>query len=1122
MSLGLALLLIEALTVYGLVFLVHAIRDRFTLLPYYGLLGVLAATLRWTTDAGIEYEVGPLTLILGSVVFFTSILFGVFLLYLFDGVKAAQIGIYTVVAVSILSPAVANIFYFQLTETDPAEAERIVLSPARVYVASTAAMVIDFLCMSMVWEFLGRRWSRLPYLFRIATCLLTAYWLDALLFSFGAFWGDPDFGGILTGNLISRAVLTVCVAPIVTLYVVWESRRHHYQITPRRVMALLHQSAQTELDLSDARHEIEVRKRIENELRRRDAILRSLAYTAEHYLNGGRDAIGMAELLMTLGNALGVSRGCICENDVGPGGERLVKERFTWISPASSIAQRRTSWEGTAYGAAGLGRWERLLSGGELVAGLVRDFPPVEQPVLISRGVLSILVLPVVVQEAWWGFLAFEDCETHRVWPRSELDALRTAAGTLGAAIHQRRIEEALLATNQRLDLALEGGDLGLWDWDIVADQVVFNEQWARMLGYTLKDLEPTTRAWQKLIHPDDKVRLRERMLAHLKGETASYDVEVRMRNRSGDWHWILSKGKVVSRDANGWALRATGTHLDVTLRKETEEALRLSQELFRLMYEESPLGLALCAMDGTFVQANRAYLKIVDYTEEEIRKLRYLDITPAGYAALEEVQIETMRSTGRYGPYEKLYIRKSGDLVPVLLNGCLVEGADGNEYVWSIVEDISVRKAAEQAIAEARAYEREIETRIEETLLRGRPPAHLEGVEIAAITVPNQHLDGDFAEFIPLNPRCFDVLVGDVMGKGIFAALVSAGAKSRFLRALASQLASAPGARHPSPVDLVAAVHRDITRQLIELDCFLTLCYARFDLDAGRVTYVDCGHTKTIRYRPGNNTCLLLEGTNVPIGFLEAEDYEEHETDLQPGDLFIFYSDGLTETRNREGAMFGVDRLQETIRIHASLDPIDLTHKVVELVGQFSGLDAPGDDQTCVTVRIQEPCADSRTVKARLTIYAVPEQLVVARTFIQEHLAAHAALLGGEEDFSRVVLAFVEALSNIIKHSFGGGAEKSIEIELRSSRNRLSIDITHGGTPFRPRSTPLPDPKQRREGGYGLYIMNRCFDQIAYESTGTGSQCISLLKLFSPAWRVPSPPAPQDGGCGDGGGGMA
>jgi anti-sigma regulatory factor (Ser/Thr protein kinase) len=153
-----------------------------------------------------------------------------------------------------------------------------------------------------------------------------------------------------------------------------------------------------------------------------------------------------------------------------------------------------------------------------------------------------------------------------------------------------------------------------------------------------------------------------------------------------------------------------------------------------------------------------------------------------------------------------------------------------------------------------------------------------------------------------------------------------------------------------------------------------------------------------------------------------------------------------------------------------------------------------------------------SRTVKQRLTICADPEQLVVARTFLQEHLADHAALLGGEEDFNRVVLAFVEALSNIIKHSFGGHSEKPIDIELRSSRHRLSIDITHSGAQFRPRSTPLPDPKQRREGGYGLYIMNRCFDQIAYETTGSGAQCITLLKLFSPGWQVPPAPATEAG----------
>lgn len=1114
MSLGLMLLLVEALVVYGLVFAVHALRDRFTLLPYYGLLAVLAATLRWTTDAGIEYQVGHLTLLLGSAVFLTSLLFGVFLLYLFDGVKAAQFGIYTVVAVSMLSPVAAKMFDYQLTEMDAEAAGRMFLSSPRVYVASTATMVFDFLCMSMVWEGLGRRGQSIPYLFRIGICLLTAYWLDAVLFSCGAFWGEPNFESILTGNLISRVVLTVCVAPLVTMYVLWESRRHHYEITPRSVMSLLHRSARTEVDLSDARHEIEVRKRIEGELRRRDAILRSLAYTAEHFLNGGRDSIGMAELLMTLGSALGVSRASICENGGGDGGR--IAERFTWSAPPPAAPARAATWEGVEYRSSALCRWMKLLSAGEVLSGRVGEFPEEEQALLQSRSIRSILVLPVFVQDNWWGFIAFEDCERERPWPRSEIDALRTAAGTLGAAVHRGRIEEALRQSKERLDLALEGGDLGLWDWDIERDQVVFNERWARMLGYPLSAIEPNSRAWQELIHPEDHPRLRDTMRAHLKGETPNFEMEVRMRNQNGGWHWILSKGKIVSRDDRGWALRATGTHLDITLRKETEEALRVSQEMFRLMYEESPLGLALCEMDGTFVQANRAYLKIVGYTEDEIRSLRYHDITPARFAVEEQIHLQSMRDHGRYGPYEKVYIRKDGRPIPVLLNGCLVEGGDGKEYIWSIVENISERKAAEQAIAEARAYEREIETRIEETLLRGRPPARLEGVEIAAVTVPNQHMDGDFAEFIPLNPQCFDVLVGDVMGKGIFAALVSAGAKSRFLHALSSQLAASRGGDYPSPASLVGAVHRDITRQLISLDCFLTLSYARFDLAAGRVTYVDCGHTKTIRYRPSENSCVLMEGENVPIGFLEAESYTERTIDLEPGDLFVFYSDGLTETRDPEGSLFGVDRLVEVIRINASMASSELTRKVVDVVAQFAGSNVPGDDQTCVTVKVIEPESARLSGAEHLSIRAYPEQLVAARTFLQGHLAAHAVLLGGQDDFSRIVLAFVEALSNIIKHSFGDGSGKSIDIEVRSSRNRLGIVITHGGTPFRPRSTPLPDPRQRREGGYGLYIMNRCFDEIVYETTREGSQCIILLKHFSPGWQererrdIPDRPRPE------------
>ena len=1108
MSLGLALLLAEAVAVYGLVFATHAARDRFTLTPYFALLGVLAATLRWTTDAGLMYQAGPFTFVVGSVVFFTAILFGVFLLYIFDGVQAAQIGIYIVVAVSIVSPLVAVLFRLQLAEMG-ADAGQIILSSARVYVASTAAMVFDFLFIAILWEFLSARGGRIPFFVRISLCLLSTFWLDTAVFTVGAFLGEDEFAGILKGNLVSRAALTLLVAPPLTGYVMWVQKYQRHEFAPRSVMAILYRSARRELDLLVAHRELKERKQIEDELRRRDRILESLAFAAENFLNRGRDTIGLAEVLRSLGTAADVSRVYICRNSRTGNGPLTMTQQYTWVSLAQAERTNPAPWEAAPYRKAGFLRWEQSLGSGEAIAGDVKTFPRDEQHALLARGVASVLALPVFVAGEWWGFIGLDECERTRVWPRSEVDALRTAAGTLGAAIQRTRTEEALNESKERLDLALGGGDLGLWDWDIENDCVVFNERWASMLGYELRDIAPTSRSWEELIHPDDMPRVRAAMRANLKGDADSFEYEMRMRARDGAWRWILNKGKVVARDGNGRARRATGTHLDITRLKETEEALRFSQEMFRLMYEESPMGLVLCGLDGNFVQANRAFLHIVGYTEEEIHQFTYFSISPRNREVEEAEVYRSMQLTGRYGPYEFAYLHKGGERVPVLVNGCLVTGAGGKQYIWSIVEDISERKAAERAIAEARRYQREIETRIEETLLRGRPPADLSGVEVAAVNMPTEHMDGDFADFVRLNARCFDVIAGDVMGKGIMAALVSAGAKSHFLRALSAQLAATDRDNYPAPATLVSAVHQGITRQLIDLDCFLTLCYARFDLDAGRVTYVDCGHTKTIRFRVPSDEWTLLEGDNVPIGFLESESYQERSTDLRPGDLYFFYSDGLTETRNGEGSMFGVERLIDTLKLHASLDAAALTRKVVDIVRQFSGSDTHADDQTCVAVKIlhEDPAADGAA--EQLEIAASVDELVAARTFLQGYLKRRQSVLGDPEEFSRVVLAFVEALSNIIKHACAETLRKPIRLEFRSSPNRLSIGINHGGLQFRPRSTPLPDPKTRKESGYGLYIMNRCFTHIGYETLQGGDQCVTLVKHFD---GVKPPPAPDTG----------
>ncbi|MHC5061775.1 MAG: PAS domain S-box protein [Planctomycetota bacterium] len=140
----------------------------------------------------------------------------------------------------------------------------------------------------------------------------------------------------------------------------------------------------------------------------------------------------------------------------------------------------------------------------------------------------------------------------------------------------------------------------------------------------------------------------------------------------------------------------------DTTERKQAQQALYASEEKFRLMFETSPLGMVLCEMNGTFIEANQAYLDIIGYSHAEMVKLSYWDVTPHGYDADEVEQIRSMEDAGYYGPYEKEYVRKTGDRVPVLLNGVVVKGADGVKRIWSIVEDITERKQAESALRDS------------------------------------------------------------------------------------------------------------------------------------------------------------------------------------------------------------------------------------------------------------------------------------------------------------------------------------------------------------------------------------------------------------------------------------
>ncbi len=196
------------------------------------------------------------------------------------------------------------------------------------------------------------------------------------------------------------------------------------------------------------------------------------------------------------------------------------------------------------------------------------------------EGMVAFAGYPLVVEDRLAGVMAI--FAKHPL-SQNTCDFLSSVADQVALGIERKRAAEALLKSEQRLQMALEGSALGLWDWNMSTGATYFDAQWKKMLGYEEKEIENSYQSFERLIHLQDLPKVMEELGACLQGRTGIFEAEFRMRSKSGEWKWILSHGKVFERDESGLPVRMTGTHKDITQRKQVEETLRLQLKRERL-----------------------------------------------------------------------------------------------------------------------------------------------------------------------------------------------------------------------------------------------------------------------------------------------------------------------------------------------------------------------------------------------------------------------------------------------------------------------------------------------------------------------------------------------------------
>ncbi len=258
----------------------------------------------------------------------------------------------------------------------------------------------------------------------------------------------------------------------------------------------------------------------------------------------------------------------------------------------------------------------------------------------------------------------------------------------------------------------LEGTEAGTWDWNLQTSELILNERWAEIVGYTLKELEPIDLlTWEKSVHPEDLKKAQIRIEQHLSGVLEYYDIEFRQRHKSGDWKWVNARGKITEWTEDGVPLRMSGTHLDITKRKKAEEANTAARQLLQNVFDAAS-GVSVIATDqnGIITLFNSGAECMLGYSADEIIG----KTTPSAFHLTSELKARgvELEDVTKKAPIEYMnkvlaagkehsewtYRHKDGKLLPVKLSLTTTHNAGGeiNGYL-GVAMDISTIKQAQK-----------------------------------------------------------------------------------------------------------------------------------------------------------------------------------------------------------------------------------------------------------------------------------------------------------------------------------------------------------------------------------------------------------------------------------------
>lgn len=187
----------------------------------------------------------------------------------------------------------------------------------------------------------------------------------------------------------------------------------------------------------------------------------------------------------------------------------------------------------------------------------------------------------------------------------------------------RKTVERTLKESQERFAIAIEAVNEGLWDWNLLTDEVYFSPRYYTMLGYEPGEFPPLLGSWVELLHPEDREKALIVNDFYKQNTSGTFEIEFRLRKKDGSWLWVQGKGRVVSRDKDGTPLRMVGTHADISERKKAEAVIIEKEEFSSSLLEHAPHPIVVYEPDLSIKYVNPAFTELTRFTEDELIGLR-------------------------------------------------------------------------------------------------------------------------------------------------------------------------------------------------------------------------------------------------------------------------------------------------------------------------------------------------------------------------------------------------------------------------------------------------------------------------------------------------------------------